>query len=380
MWACWGDSHSFNTSGSSTVQFVSNCCPPYTSSVPYPAQERTYHTFKERLSSLFNLQSEWLNIWLTLTSSSLVCECSVCFFFYWTKYGAISSLEGKTSYQVAWFKSEELSWFSFSLSQAFWACSVWSHLPCCVLFRLIFYFEATLIMLWTSVLRPVSSFSFLAWVPLWVCLLTNPSVVSPLYLLQLRYKMEHLPLLIRLSNNRAPVSQSTGHRATQPSPITGIRPINNHIQDIHLSYPFFFLISPSGKVILTTIIPTRPITWRTDKIWGLESCHSSVDVWMTMLPRKVHMHDWGCMGLILLHSPLCLWSICAGKRGLLIEGKTGKRSGQRNCPQMFLVVSSWRMWIFWHVILFHCYCIPNTTTCSERIRFETAPDDVKSAT
>lgn len=35
----------FNRPGSSAVQLVSNCCPPYNASVPYPAQERTYHTF-----------------------------------------------------------------------------------------------------------------------------------------------------------------------------------------------------------------------------------------------------------------------------------------------------------------------------------------------
>lgn len=38
-----------NTSGSSTVQLVFNCCLPYNASVPYPAQERTYHTFKESI-------------------------------------------------------------------------------------------------------------------------------------------------------------------------------------------------------------------------------------------------------------------------------------------------------------------------------------------
>ncbi len=93
------------------------------------------------------------------------------------------------------------------------------------------------------------------------------------------------------------------------------------MQDVRLSYPSLFLISSSGKVILATITPTRPITWRTDKIWGLGSCHSSVDVWMTVLPRKVHTHDWGCMGLILLHSPQCLWSVCGGKGGYWLKGK-----------------------------------------------------------
>lgn len=236
---------------------------------------------------------------------------------------------------------------SFSLSQAFCPCSVWSHLPCL----------ATLIMLWICLNQyltvptvhlcldqSVSSFCFLAWVPLCVCLLPNPSVISPLYLLQLRCKMEHLPRLIRLSHNRAPVSQSTGHRAAQPIPITGIRPINNLIQDVRLSYPSLFLISLSGKVIPAAITPTRPITWRTDKIWGLGSCHSSVDVWMTVLPRKVHTHDWGCMGLILLHSPLCLWSVWGRKRGLLIEGKTwlqGRRMGEGIAPECF--------WWFLHV-------------------------------
>lgn len=167
-----------------------------------------------------------------------------------------------------------------------------------------------------SFIRPQQFlFSFLAWVPVCVFFLPNPSVISPLYLLQLRWKMEHLPLLIPLSHNRAPVSQSTGHQATQPVPITGIRPINNLIQDLCLSCPSLFLISSSGKVILATISFPWSITWRPDKIWGLGSCHSSVDVWMTALPRKVHMHDWGCMGLILLHSPLCLQSICVGKWG-----------------------------------------------------------------
>lgn len=135
--------------------------------------------------------------------------------------------------------------------------------------------------------------------------------------------MEHLPLLIRLSHNRAPVSHSTGRQATQSIPITGIWPINNLTQGARRSYLPLFLISSSGKVILATITPTRPITWQTDKIWGLGSCHSSVNVWITVLPRKVHTLDWGCMGLILLHSPLCLWGVCVGKEVLMIEGKTG---------------------------------------------------------
>lgn len=54
--------------------------------------------------------------------------------------------------------------------------------------------------------------------PLLPCLSATPCLPSPLYLLQLQCKMGHLPLLIRLSHNRAPVSQSTGHRATQDCP------------------------------------------------------------------------------------------------------------------------------------------------------------------
>lgn len=36
----------FDTSGSSTVQRISNRYPPYNATVPYPAQESTYRTFK----------------------------------------------------------------------------------------------------------------------------------------------------------------------------------------------------------------------------------------------------------------------------------------------------------------------------------------------
>lgn len=112
------------------------------------------------------------------------------------------------------------------------------------------------------------------------------------------------------------------------------------------------LISSSGKVIQATVTPKRPVIWQTDKIWGLRSCHSSVNVWITVLPRKVHMHDWGCMGLILLHSPLCLWGICVGKEGLMIERKTGLQGRGMGLSITFWVVSSFAMWIFWLVIPF----------------------------
>lgn len=229
---------------------------------------------------------------------------------------------------------------SFSLNQAFCSCIVVSP----ALLRL-FWVD---FLLWSHTnnvvwiyLNLTVHLCFHAWVPMCVCLLPNPPVISPLYLLQLRRKMDHLPLLIRLSHNRAPVSQSTGHQATQPIPINGVRPTNNLVQDVHLPYPSLFLISSSGTVILATISPsTRPVTWRTDKIWGPGSCHSSVDVWTTVLPRKVHTHDWGCMGLILLHSPLCLWSVCARKKGgCWLKRKQGHREGRRYWPQMFLAVS-----------------------------------------
>lgn len=180
---------------------------------------------------------------------------------------------------------------------------------------------------------------------------TPPPKILPLSPLQLRCKMDRLPLLICVSHNRALVSQSTGHQETQPNPITGVWPINNLIQDVHLSYPSLFLISSSGKVIPATISPTRPVTWRTDKIWGLGSCHSSVDVWTTALPRKVHTHDWGCMGLILLHSPLCFWS---EKGGCWLKGKQGRGKGAQ-----FLAVSSWCMWIFWHLTLLSLFLSQN---------------------
>lgn len=225
-----------------------------------------------------------------------------------------------------------------------------------------------------SLLRPQRFlFSFLAWVPVCVCLLPNPSVIFPLYLFQLQWNMEHLLLLIPLFQNTTPVSQSTGHQATQPVPITGIRPINNLIQVVYLSFPSLFFISSSWKVILATVSSPWSITWQTDKIWGPGSCHSSVDVWTTALPLKVHTHDWGCMGLILLHSPHCLWSICVEKGGRWLKGKQvcrDKKKGRRYYPWMFLPVSSCRIWIFW---LIHCCYFPQTTTSSDRVKIGKYP-------
>lgn len=85
VYVSWGDLQ-FDTSGSPTVQRNSNCCPPYNATVPYLAQEYTYHTFKECLytSSI----SSWLNFWLTVTSGSSVYEHSVYFLSEWTDYQA----------------------------------------------------------------------------------------------------------------------------------------------------------------------------------------------------------------------------------------------------------------------------------------------------
>lgn len=141
--------------------------------------------------------------------------------------------------------------------------------------------------------------------------------------------MEHLPVLIPLSHNTAPVSQSASHQATQPVSISRIRPINNLIQNVQLSFPPLFSLSLHLGNLQATIVPTRPITWWADKIWGLGSCHSSVDVWATVLPLKVHMHEWRCMGLILLHSPLCFWDVCGGKGGCWLKGKQGFRDKER---------------------------------------------------
>lgn len=44
-----------DASGSSTVQHISNCVPPYTASVPYPAQQCAYHTFKDGIILLVQL-------------------------------------------------------------------------------------------------------------------------------------------------------------------------------------------------------------------------------------------------------------------------------------------------------------------------------------
>lgn len=130
-------------------------------------------------------------------------------------------------------------------------------------------------------------------------------------------------------------------------------------------------------MIQATTAPSGPITCRTDKIWGQGRCHSSVDVRTTALPRKVHTHDWGCMGLIFIAFTSPSLKRMSGKRRLLIEGKTElQQRGEDEGVSLgcLLVVSSCCVWIFWHLALFHCYYHPKTTMSSLRTRLATAPD------
>lgn len=172
--------------------------------------------------------------------------------------------------------------------------------------------------------------------------------------------------LLILSHNRTPASQ-LAIKQRSLSPITGIRQITLYrmyalLSSLCLPYLIFWENNP------TSYHPHWGYNL-IDKIWGQGSCHSSVHVWTTVLPRKVHTHDWGCMGLILLHSPLCLWSIWARKGGCWLKGKQGcMEKGKSITLECFWC----RTWIFWHLIPFHCYYLFKTTTTSEKIRFEIA--------
>lgn len=124
-------------------------------------------------------------------------------------------------------------------------------------------------------------------------------------------------------------------------------------------------------MILATITPTRSITQCTDRIWGLRSCHSAVDVSTTVLPRKVHTHDWGWMGLILLHSPLCLWSVCAGKAGCWFKGKQAFEK-EETAKLMFFVHAAYDFFFKMHA------CPPSSSKKKKRKEMKNLKTTVKS--
>lgn len=119
-----------NTRGSPTVQLISNRWPPYTASVPYPAKECTYRTFKERILLMAELSTDGSVAFVSVTAVFL-------------PYG-----EGI---------------LSTSLLDYIWC--VWSC-ECILFFRLRLYFGATLIMLWlylnrySTVATPTRVYSF----------------------------------------------------------------------------------------------------------------------------------------------------------------------------------------------------------------------------
>lgn len=176
----------FNTPSSPAVQLVSNCWPPYTASVPYPAQERAYRVFlKGAFIPLvqFTVMAGCLidgNLWFF----SAYIRCLL-FLSPKLKMGPLPHWDAMTRHLI-----NRADWLTLkSCPDVFKLESGVLHLCCVASFPLVcppplFFLKCIILLVnlldFLCVDPSVFPLSLLAWVPLQ--LLQNPSGIPPLYL------------------------------------------------------------------------------------------------------------------------------------------------------------------------------------------------------